>query len=88
LYYLKIDVNGKQTSPVFSLIKAKLPGGDVGWNFEKVCWISLVLNVVTYLFVRVQFLFDKQGNPVKRYKSGWTNDVVDDIEKLLADAKL
>eukprot|EP00029_Vermamoeba_vermiformis_P005488 TRINITY_DN1922_c0_g1_i1.p2 TRINITY_DN1922_c0_g1~~TRINITY_DN1922_c0_g1_i1.p2 ORF type:complete len:155 (-),score=58.40 TRINITY_DN1922_c0_g1_i1:166-630(-) len=30
----KVDVNGPNTSPVFTFLKSKLPG-DIKWNFEK-----------------------------------------------------
>ena len=47
----KIDVNGKNTHPVFAYLKSK-KGGFLGnrikWNFTK-------------------FLIDKNGNPVKRF---------------------
>jgi len=47
----KIDVNGKNTHPVFTYLKSK-KGGFLGnrikWNFTK-------------------FLIDKNGNPVKRF---------------------
>lgn len=32
--FSKIDVNGKDTSPVYQSLKAKFPG-DITWNFEK-----------------------------------------------------
>ena len=48
----KIDVNGKNTHPVFSYLKKELKGGFLGnrikWNFTK-------------------FLIDADGNPYKRY---------------------
>ncbi len=47
----KIDVNGKNTHPVFAYLKSK-KGGFLGnrikWNFTK-------------------FLIDKNGNPIKRF---------------------
>jgi glutathione peroxidase len=47
----KIDVNGKNTHPIFRFLKAKLPGivgGKIEWNFTK-------------------FVIDKQGIPVRRF---------------------
>lgn len=48
----KIDVNGKDTHPVFVFLKKKLPGGLFGskikWNFTK-------------------FLITKEGKPLRRY---------------------
>nr|WP_319493720.1 glutathione peroxidase [uncultured Desulfobacter sp.] len=47
----KIDVNGKNTHPLFRLLKEKQPGlvgKAIKWNFTK-------------------FLVDRLGNPVKRY---------------------
>jgi glutathione peroxidase len=48
----KIDVNGKNTAPLFRFLKKKLPGAlgiqSVKWNFTK-------------------FLVDKNGKPVKRF---------------------
>jgi glutathione peroxidase len=32
--FSKIDVNGKETSPLYQSLKAKFPG-DIKWNFEK-----------------------------------------------------
>jgi glutathione peroxidase len=49
--FSKVDVNGKNTHPVFSYLKEKLPGTigkTIKWNFTK-------------------FLIDKDGNPVKRF---------------------
>ena len=47
----KINVNGKNTHPIFKYLKSKLsgfPGSNIKWNFTK-------------------FLIDKNGKPVKRY---------------------
>ena len=47
----KIDVNGKNTHPVFDYLKSKnggFLGNRIKWNFTK-------------------FLIDKNGNPVKRF---------------------
>ena len=48
----KIDVNGKNTHPVFAYLKKELPGGLLGkgikWNFTK-------------------FLITSEGKPYKRY---------------------
>ena len=47
----KIDVNGKNTNPIYQYLKAELTGllgGKIKWNFTK-------------------FLIDRDGKPVKRY---------------------
>lgn len=47
----KIEVNGKNTHPIYSYLKKELPGflgGRIKWNFTK-------------------FLIDREGNPVKRF---------------------
>lgn len=65
----KIDVNGKETHPLFVYLKKELPGGFFGslikWNFTK-------------------FLIDKQGAPYKRYAPTVTPLAIEtDIIKLL-----
>lgn len=63
--FQKVDVNGKDTHPLFKYLKEELPGilgsKNVKWNFTK-------------------FLVDKKGNPVKRYApkdkpSSFTKDI-------------
>jgi glutathione peroxidase len=47
----KINVNGKDTHPIFTYLKSELPGflgGKIKWNFTK-------------------FLIDRNGKPVKRF---------------------
>ena len=50
--FSKIDVNGENEAPLYSLLKGAQPGAgesaDITWNFEK-------------------FLVDGDGNVVKRY---------------------
>ena len=50
--FQKIDVNGKETHPIFKYLKSKLSGGIFGsaikWNFTK-------------------FVIDSQGIPIKRF---------------------
>ena len=50
--FSKIDVNGDDEAPLYTLLKAAQPGdgdsSDITWNFEK-------------------FLVDGDGNVVKRY---------------------
>ena len=50
--FSKIDVNGENEAPLYTLLKAAQPGDgdapDIAWNFEK-------------------FLVDGDGNVVKRY---------------------
>lgn len=65
----KIDVNGKNTSPLFRFLKKKLPGTmgiqSVKWNFTK-------------------FLVDKTGKPVSRYAPSMEPEKISaEIEKLL-----
>ena len=67
----KIDVNGKNTHPVFAFLKKKLPGGLFGrrikWNFTK-------------------FLISSDGKPFRRFAptikpSAIENDIVKLLEK-------
>ncbi|HPN39522.1 MAG TPA: glutathione peroxidase [Melioribacteraceae bacterium] len=47
----KVEVNGKNAHPIFTLLKNELPGifgNNIKWNFTK-------------------FMIDKNGNPVKRF---------------------
>ena len=64
----KVDVNGKNTDPIFKFLKDKL-GGTLGsaikWNFTK-------------------FLVTPQGKPFKRYAPTATPQEIDaDIQKVL-----
>lgn len=67
----KIDVNGKNTHPVFEYLKSKqggILGSAIKWNFTK-------------------FLVDKQGQPIKRYGSTTSpipqieKDVIEELAK-------
>ena len=64
----KIDVNGKDTDPVFEYLKNSLPGmpgNDIKWNFTK-------------------FLIDSSGEPFKRYApTTLPNEIESDIINLL-----
>lgn len=64
----KINVNGKDTHPIYRYLKSKLPGflgGKIKWNFTK-------------------FLIDKNGNPVKRFSPTTLPEKMEaDILKLL-----
>ena len=66
----KIDVNGKDTHPVFVYLKDELPGKlgkRIKWNFTK-------------------FLIDGEGRPYKRFSSSTKPEkLIPDIERLLAD---
>jgi len=67
----KIDVNGKNTHPIFSYLKKELKGGFFGssikWNFTK-------------------FLIDADGKPFKRYSPRTTPDEIEeDILRLLKE---
>ena len=67
--FAKVDVNGKDTHPVFAFLKAGAPGilGTEGikWNFTK-------------------FLVDREGKVLARYASALKpEDMADDIERLL-----
>lgn len=64
----KVDVNGKNTDPIFKFLKDKL-GGTLGsaikWNFTK-------------------FLVNPQGKPFKRYAPTTTPEEIEgDIKKIL-----
>jgi glutathione peroxidase len=66
----KIDVNGKNTSPLFRFLKKKLPGAlwmqSVKWNFTK-------------------FLVDRTGRPIKRFSPATEPEKMRSyIEKLLS----
>jgi len=64
----KIDVNGKNTHPIYTYLKSELggfPGSRIKWNFTK-------------------FLINKEGKPVKRYSPTTVPDKIEgDILKLL-----
>ncbi|GHA07073.1 glutathione peroxidase [Arenicella chitinivorans] len=67
--FSKIDVNGKDTHPLFTYLKKEARGvlgsESIKWNFTK-------------------FLVDRDGNVVKRYASTDKPSAIrDDIEKLL-----
>jgi len=67
--FAKVDVNGKDTHPLFEHLKEKARGlggtKAVKWNFTK-------------------FLVDREGNVVKRFAPSTPPEkCVDDIEKLL-----
>lgn len=70
IFFEKADVNGKNTRPVFSFLKQKLPNKDgstdIRWNFSK-------------------FLIDHEGNPYKRYSLGNDpyETMKDSVEELL-----
>ena len=65
----KVDVNGKNTHPVFNYLKNELGsiwGGKIKWNFTK-------------------FLIDKNGKPYKPYSPTTKPDIIDkDIINLLS----
>lgn len=67
--FSKINVNGKDTHPVFSYLKKALPGKlgkQIPWNFTK-------------------FLIDHEGIPYKRFSSKVTpEDLYAEIEELLS----
>jgi len=67
--FAKIEVNGKNESPLYAYLKTQIDGLDglkkIRWNFTK-------------------FLIDKKGNVVKRYDSKIKpEDIESDIKKLL-----
>ena len=68
--FMKIEVNGKNSHPIYVFLKQKLPGtfGDeIKWNFTK-------------------FLLDKKGNPVLRFApTTKPEEIAGDIEKLLLE---
>lgn len=68
--FTKIEVNGKNTNPLYVYLKDKLPGtlgNDIKWNFTK-------------------FLLDRKGNPIQRYApTTKPEDIAGDIEKLLSE---
>jgi len=66
--FQKIDVNGKNTHPLYKFLKSKAKGSignSIKWNFSK-------------------FLMDKSGNVIKRFSPATNPvDMREDIEKLL-----
>ncbi|GKU80911.1 glutathione peroxidase [Niallia sp. NCCP-28] len=67
--YAKVDVNGKNASPLFQYLTEKAPGAlgikAIKWNFTK-------------------FLIDRSGNVIKRYAPNTSpTEMKEDIEKLL-----
>jgi glutathione peroxidase len=67
--FAKIDVNGKDTHPLYAYLKKKAPGvlgtESIKWNFTK-------------------FLIDREGNVITRYGSSTKpEEIAKDIEKLL-----
>jgi len=66
--FSKVDVNGKNTHPIYKYLKNKLPGSlgkTIKWNFAK-------------------FLIDRSGIPVKRFASTTVPEKLTmEIEKLL-----
>lgn len=66
--FKKIEVNGKNTNPLFAYLKEALPGlltNSIKWNFTK-------------------FLIDRSGKPFKRYASTTKPESIrSDIESLL-----
>lgn len=65
---MKIDVNGKNESPLYTWLKSQkngVFGSNIKWNFTK-------------------FLIDREGNVVSRYAPTVTPEAIDaDIEKLI-----
>jgi glutathione peroxidase len=70
--FAKIDVNGKNESPLYTFLKASkggVLGNNIKWNFTK-------------------FLADRSGNVVARYASATKPESLEaEIEKLLGGAK-
>lgn len=62
--FSKIEVNGDDQSPLYSLLKGARPGesesADITWNFEK-------------------FLVDKQGNVVERFSPATSPEQVAEV---------
>ena len=69
--FKKVDVNGKNAHPLFTMLKNEAPGsrgGNIGWNFTK-------------------FLVNRKGEVVKRYAPMTKpNALTTEIESLLAQA--
>jgi len=66
--FSKIDVNGKDTHPLYKYLKKQLPGtfgGNIKWNFTK-------------------FLVNAEGKPVKRFSPTTKPEKIDQyLEKFL-----
>ncbi len=69
--FSKIDVNGKNTHPIFTYLKSELGGflgSKIKWNFTK-------------------FLIDRHGNPVKRFAPTTLPEKIEpELQKLLGNA--
>ena len=69
--FSKIEVNGKNSHPLFNYLKQELPGimgGKIKWNFTK-------------------FLIDQEGKPYKRYAPTKNlEQICEDIELLINNA--
>ena len=68
--FSKIDVNGAEEAPLYSMLKAQHAGdgdsADIGWNFEK-------------------FLVDGTGNVVARWGTRATpEDIAAELPELMA----
>ena len=59
--FAKIDVNGANEAPLYTILKAGQPGSgdsaDIGWNFEK-------------------FLVNPEGEVVRRWDTGTTPETI------------
>jgi len=72
----KIDVNGKNTHPVYEYLKSK-QGGVLVHLFYDEQSVNAIGSSIKWNFTK--FLVDKQGQPIKRY--GTTTKPIPEIEK-------
>ena len=87
--FSKVNVNGKDSHPVFQFLKSHLPipsdedpNGEFSSNPAGIQWSPLLRSDIRWNFEK--FLVDKNGMPYRRYgKSFPTIDLATDIEALL-----
>ncbi|XP_042263574.1 glutathione peroxidase 1b isoform X2 [Thunnus maccoyii] len=86
----KVDVNGKNTHPLFAFLKQSLPSpSDEPHTFLNdptlIIWSPVCRNDVAWNFEK--FLIGSDGVPFKRYSRRFlTSDIDGDIQKLLNQA--
>eukprot|EP00064_Thunnus_orientalis_P003193 superscaffoldBa00000253_g3202 len=86
----KVDVNGKNTHPLFTFLKESLPSpSDEQHTFlndpKLIIWSPVCRNDVAWNFEK--FLIGSDGVPFKRYSRRFlTSDIDGDIQKLLNQA--
>jgi len=87
----KVEVNGKDTHPLFQFLKAALPfpsddPTSLMGDPKCIIWSPVCRNDVSWNFEK--FLIGPDGEPFKRYSRAFlTSNIEGDIAKLLSTAK-